>query len=120
LGSPTTSEPYVLIQYREQPANDKWRFRVFQVLREQAPYFLRDWSHIKHKDPNSIDPYEVDAGGDKFIAGPVPINLLPYCKETQAISGPFFEDRTKRYRAKAAGNEGDSSTAEIQSKKAFT
>lgn len=105
LGSPTTSEPYVLMPYKEQPNNDLWRFRVFQVIREEAPYFFRDWVGIDRP----IDRYEGNAG--LLIQAPFPLSILPYAEENEAISGPFFEDKRNVHWAKAAGDDGG--TAEI-------
>ncbi len=111
LGSAASSEPYVLMQYREQPTEEKWRFRVFSVQREEGPYFLRNWEHIVYQDSTNteVDPYEGDAG--KLIQAPFPLSLLQYCQETEAISGPYFEDRNERHWARAAGNDGE--TADI-------
>jgi hypothetical protein len=107
LGKPTTSEPYVLMNYKEQPAGKLWRFRVFKVVREEAPYFFRDWEGVSREDTSEADPYEGEAG--QSIEGPFPLRtLLPYCEETDAVSGPVFEDRTKRHWVKAAGNDGGS------------
>lgn len=102
LGTDETSQPYVLMKYKEQPANNKWRFRVFQVVREEAPYYLKDWVDV------SSDPYEGTAGLP--INAPYPLSndlQFPYyCPETEGISGPYFEDRTAHHWAKAAGNDG--------------
>ena len=40
LGTSETSWPYVLMQYQEQDEEGQWRFRLFRVVREEAPYYL--------------------------------------------------------------------------------
>lgn len=111
LNNDATSQAYVLMQYREQPTNEKWRFRVFQVVQEKAPYFFKNWEHIAYKETldGEIDEYEGDAG--KKIKAPYPLRVLQYCEETEAVAGPYFEDRKEFHWARAAGNDGG--TAEI-------
>jgi len=41
-----TSEPYVLMKYKEQPENKLWRFDVYKVFDEKAPYFFKDWTFL--------------------------------------------------------------------------
>ncbi|MBE0540504.1 MAG: hypothetical protein IH623_03875 [Verrucomicrobia bacterium] len=93
LGTPTTSEPFVLIRYRD-PANGlQWRMKVWQVVAEEAPYFFR---------------YPAEAG--KLLQAPFPLSLLAPALETSGVSGPYFRDRnhpaTHSFWARAAGNDG--------------
>jgi len=98
LGAPDTSEPYVLMKYKEQPENNLWRFRLFKVVSEEAPYFFEDWVGIERP----LDPYEGEAGLSIQAPPPMP----KYCNKTEAVSGPVFEDRSGDYWVKAAGDDG--------------
>jgi hypothetical protein len=40
LGTPTTSEPFVLIRYRDPASSGQWRMKVWQVVAEEAPVLL--------------------------------------------------------------------------------
>ena len=59
LGTPGTSEPWVLLQYREQSGPGLWRFRLMQVVAEEDPWFLHEWG--PGFDLLS-DPYKWEAG----------------------------------------------------------
>lgn len=94
LGTPTTSEPFVLIRYRD-PANGlQWRMKVWQVVAEEAPDLFR---------------YPARAG--LLLQAPFPLSVLADAPETAGVSGPYFRDRKLDFWARAAGNDGG--TAEI-------
>ncbi|MGA1865261.1 MAG: right-handed parallel beta-helix repeat-containing protein, partial [bacterium] len=114
LGSELTSEPYVLMKYKES-ATHLWGYRVFKVMREEVPYLFSDWAHLSNDpddpayDPNTrhdppSDPYEGKAG--VLIQPPFPLTAMKYCEENAAVSGPYFEDRKERHWAKSAGDDG--------------
>lgn len=114
LAREATSDAYVLMKYKDQPENDRFRFRVFKVVRENERYAFKDWPHLSRDpgDPNHDppqDPYEAKAG--VLIQAPYPLSTLQYCVETEAVSGPYLEDRKSNHWAKAAGDDGG--TAEI-------
>lgn len=102
LGGETTSMPFVLMKFRERSQNKLWRFKLYKVIREKAPFLLREWEAIDRL----YDPYEGVAG--KKIDPPCPLNKFDYCEETYAVSGPAFEDRTFIHWVKAAGDDGGS------------
>ena len=131
LATPTTSQPYVLLQYREQSESNLWRFELFRVVREEDPYYLHEWAG--HSNPRvcsgdatatcsnndkcaaqakgtciGLDPFEGFAGD--AIKGPFPLSDLSYCPETVAADGPAFEDRTGRHHVMAAGLDGGTDT----------
>ncbi|HEY5912361.1 MAG TPA: hypothetical protein VJA21_17305 [Verrucomicrobiae bacterium] len=88
LGTPSTSEPFVLMKYRD--AIDRWHYRLYRVLAEEAPYFFQ---------------YSGEAG--KLIQPPFPLSTLaPLCEENAGVSGPYWRDRNLDYWAKSAGNNG--------------
>ena len=89
LGTPTTSEPYVLIRYRD-PANGlQWRMKVWQVVAQEAPWFFR---------------YPARAG--LLLQAPFPLSLLGDAPESAGVSGPFFRDRKLGFWARAAADDG--------------
>jgi len=104
LGTQATSEPYVLMQYKEPPDNKKWRFRVFKVIREDAPYYFHEWAGVSR--PN--DPYEGVAG--LLIQAPFPLGTLKDSIKADVVSGPAFEDRKGQHWVKAAGDDGKPAT----------
>jgi hypothetical protein len=91
LGTPTTSEPFVLIRYRDPSSGGQWRMKVWQVVAEEAPFFFR---------------YPAQAGA--LIQPPFPLPTLAPVPETTGVSGPYFRDRKKSFWARAAGNDGGS------------
>lgn len=121
LNTPEISEPYVLMKYKVQLENARWNFEVYKVLDQEAPYLFQDWAHLSNnsEDPNfdpshdpALDPYEGYAG--LLIQAPFPLSILQYCEENKGISGPFFEDRTGRHWAKAAGVNDSAATITMQ------
>jgi len=94
LGTPTTSEPFVLIRFRDPSAGGQFRMKVWKVVAEEAPFFFR---------------YPAQAGVK--IQAPFPISTLAVAPETLGVSGPFFRDRILSFWARAAGDDGG--TAEI-------
>jgi hypothetical protein len=43
LNIPESSEPYVLMKYKEQPDNQLWRFELYQVFDEKDTFLFQDW-----------------------------------------------------------------------------
>ncbi|MEI9961496.1 MAG: hypothetical protein WDM76_10330 [Limisphaerales bacterium] len=68
------SEPYVLLKYLD-PATQLWRFKTFQVLAQEAPYYF---------------VYPGIAGTQ--IQPPYPLSLLPQPTNSYAASGPWWQD----------------------------
>jgi hypothetical protein len=91
LGTATTSEPFVLIRYRDPTNGGQWRMKVWQVVAEQAPFFFR---------------YPARAG--LLLQAPFPLPSMTAVPETVGVSGPFFRDRKLSFWAKAAGDDGGS------------
>jgi hypothetical protein len=89
LGTPTTSEPHVLIRYRDPAHGLQWRMKVWQVVAEEAPYFFQ---------------YPAQAG--LLLQAPFPLSVLADAPETAGVSGPYFRDRKLDFWARAAGNDG--------------
>ncbi len=89
LGSSATSEPYVLIRYRDPAAGLAWRIKVWRVVAEEAPFFFR---------------YPARAG--LLIQAPFPLSTLSVAPQTVGVSGPFFRDRKLSFWARAAGDDG--------------
>jgi hypothetical protein len=91
LGSTSTSEPFVLIRYRDPSNGGQWRMKVWQVVAEEAPFFFR---------------YPAQAGS--LIQPPFPLPTLAPVPETTGVSGPYFRDRKQSFWARAAGDNGGS------------
>jgi hypothetical protein len=89
LGGAATSEPYALLKFRDPAAGLKWKYRVFRVVAEEAPYFFN---------------YAGVAG--TLIQPPFPLSLFPACSTSSGVSGPFWRDRKLSFWARAAGNAG--------------
>ncbi len=90
LGTAATSLPYTMLKYRN-PANNQWRFRVYQVVAEKAPILFN---------------YPGLAGN--LIQPPAP--LVDLCTSLDSgVSGPFWKDRKGQFWAKAAGDNGGTS-----------
>jgi hypothetical protein len=85
LGTPATSEPYVLMTYQDGNDGNKPKIQVFQVLSGNFQY--------TGEVPNLIQP-------------PFPLNQLQACSESYGQSGPFWRDRKLSFWARAAGNDG--------------
>jgi hypothetical protein len=94
LGTTNTSEPYVLIRYRDLDAAGQWRIKVWKVVAEEAPFFFH---------------YPAQAGS--LIQSPAPLNTLAIAPQSTGVSGPYWRDRKLFFWAKAAGDDGG--TAEI-------
>jgi hypothetical protein len=90
LGTSATSEPYVLIRYRDAAAGGQWRMKVWQVVAEEAPFFFS---------------YPARAG--LLIQMPFPLNTLAAAPQSVGVSGPYWRDRKLSFWAKAAGDDGD-------------
>ena len=93
LGTPSTSQPYVLINYLDRDAALAPRMKVFRVVAEDPPHFF---------------DYAGDVG--KRIQPPFPLSILPLCDESTAVSGPWWRDRKQEFWAKAAHNDGSNSS----------
>src|SRR6185436_19421939 len=91
LGTSATSEPFVLIRYRDMTSGGQWRMKVWQVVAEEAPFFFH---------------YPAQAGS--LIQSPFPLPTLALTSETMGVSGPYFRDRKKFFWARAAGADGGS------------
>ncbi|MCC7377185.1 MAG: hypothetical protein IT581_21165 [Verrucomicrobiales bacterium] len=89
LGLPP-SEPYVLLKYTDA-ASGQWRFLVYRVVAEEAPYAFR---------------YSGVAGNE--VQPPLPISLLPLSPKNRGVSGPYWQDYSGRFYAKSAGLSGTS------------
>ena len=85
LGTPSTSQPYVLINYLDAEAGMIPKMKVFRVVAEDPPYFFDYAGNV----------------GDR-IQPPFPLQILPLCEESSAVSGPWWRDRKKEFWAKAA------------------
>ncbi|MHB1308596.1 MAG: hypothetical protein ACYC23_16065, partial [Limisphaerales bacterium] len=91
LGTAATSEPFVLIRFRDPANAGQWRLKVWQVIAEEAPFFFR---------------YTARAG--LLIQAPFPISTLAIAPPTTGVSGPFWRDRKLFHWARAAGDDGGS------------
>lgn len=89
LGTPATSEPFVLIRYRDPARGGQWRMKVWRVVAEEAPHFLR---------------FPARAG--QLIQAPFPLSTLAPAPETAGVSGPYWRDRKLSFWARAAGHDG--------------
>lgn len=83
------SEPYVLLKFRME---DGWAFRLWRV----APGVRR---------------LPGEAGLE--LALPGPFSSLGICAASQGMSGPYFEDHTGRFHARAAGAGGGTTEVRI-------
>jgi hypothetical protein len=89
LGSPATSEPYCLLKYRDPSAGLKWKFTLYKVVAEEAPYSFN---------------YPGLAG--TLVQPPFPLSLFPQCPDSGGVSGPYWRDRKLNFWARAAGDLG--------------
>lgn len=89
LGTPQTSDPYVLLKFQVPAQSDQWRFRIFRVVAEESPFFFH---------------YPATAG--TLIQPPFPLSSLQAATNSTGVSGPFFRDRKAAFWAKAAGDDG--------------
>lgn len=101
LGTPETSQPYVLMTYKDGADGLIPKVKVFQVVAEEAPYFL------------SYGDIEEDPADDIFagtlIQPPFPLSVLQLCEDSHGVSGPYWRDRKLGFWAKAAGDAGGTS-----------
>lgn len=89
LGTPVTSEPFVLIRYRDPVDGLQWRMKVWQVVAEESPYFFQ---------------YPAQAG--LLLQPPFPLSTFPPPLQAVGVSGPFWQDRKLSFWAGAAGDDG--------------
>jgi len=89
LGTPTTSEPFVLIRYRSPNDGGQWRMKVWQVVAEEAPFTFS---------------YTARAG--LLIQAPFPLSTLAAAPQSVGVSGPYWRDRKLSFWARAAGDDG--------------
>ncbi|MBX3743930.1 MAG: hypothetical protein KF833_01345 [Verrucomicrobiae bacterium] len=89
LATAETSEPFVLMSYRDPDAGLEGRIRVFAVVAEEAPYFFR---------------YDATAG--TLLQPPFPLSTLQVAEQSHGVSGPYWRDRKKFHWARAAGSDG--------------
>ncbi len=83
------SEPFCLLKYKDT-TTDQWRLKPYQIVAEQAPWFLQ---------------YAGDAG--KEIQPPIPLSLMPLSPRSQVSSGDWFQDYNSKIYARAAGPNGN-------------
>lgn len=97
LGTPETSEPYVLMTYKDSEDNLKPKVKVFRVVAEEAPHFF-----VYGED-------EQDPGDDIFagtlIQAPFPLSVFQKAPDSYGVSGPYWRDRKLDFWAKAAGDD---------------
>jgi hypothetical protein len=92
LGTPATSEPYVLMKYLE-PNQNRGQIKVFKVIAEEAPYF-----------------FEYPGTAATLVQPPFPLSTLQLCSQNVGVSGPRWRDRKGDYWARAAGEDGGPAT----------
>ena len=91
LGTPQTSQPFVLVRYQDPASGGQWRMKVWQVVAQEAPWFFK---------------YPATAG--TLLQPPFPLSAMASTPETTGVSGPYWRDRKLSFWAKAAGNDGGS------------
>jgi hypothetical protein len=89
LGTPTTSQPFVLMKYLGGPSQDRGQMKVFKVVAEEDPYFF---------------DYPGTAG--TLVQPPFPLSTLQLCPPSKGVSGPYWRDRKMSFWARAAGDDG--------------
>ena len=89
LGTPETSEPFVLMTYQSPAAGMKWKMRLFKPVAEETPYTF---------------DYSGTAG--KLIQAPLPLSVMPGTRESIVVKGPGWKDRKNFFWARAAGDHG--------------
>jgi hypothetical protein len=70
LNIPESSEPYVLMKYKAQPDNQMWRFELYKVFDELAPYFFRDWTFLDATVTITPELFEIIQSDDIFDIQP--------------------------------------------------
>ena len=94
LGTPATSEPYVLMKYFDPARMDRGQIKVFRVIAEEAPYFFN---------------YPGDAA--ELVQPPFPLRgRLQLCSLNAGVSGPYWRDRKGDFWARAADAGGGPAT----------
>ena len=89
LGSAATSLPYALLKHRDPEDDLRWKYTVYRVVAEAAPYFFS---------------YPGVAG--TLIQPPFPLSLFQVSPQTAGVSGPYWRDRKQSFWARAGGNDG--------------
>ena len=89
LGTPQTSQPFVLIQYQDPANGGQWRMKVWQVVAQETPWFFN---------------YPAQAG--LLLQPPFPLSAMAPTPQTAGVSGPYWRDRKLSFWAKAAGDDG--------------
>jgi len=89
LGTPQTSQPFVLIQYQDPASGGQWRMKVWQVVAQEAPWFFN---------------YPAHAG--VLLQAPFPLSAMAPTPQTAGVSGPYWQDRKLSFWARAAGDDG--------------
>ncbi len=92
LGTPETSEPYVLMKYRD-PQTKAGRMKVWRVVAQQGP-----------------ETFSYTGSAGTLIQPPLPLNTLATCDESTGASGPYWRDRKKAFWARSAGDDGGPAT----------
>jgi hypothetical protein len=85
LGAANTSDPYVLMAYRDGSDGDRPKIDVFKV---EAGAFQ----------------YGGQAGA--LLQAPFPLSILQKCPESYGVQGPYWRDRKLDFWARAAGDDG--------------
>jgi hypothetical protein len=91
LGTPLTSDPYVLMTYRD-PQTKVGRMQVWRVVAQGPETFH----------------YPGTAG--TMIQPPLPLSVLALCNESSTVSGPTWRDRKLAFWANAANDDGSAAT----------
>ncbi|NLF39952.1 DUF2341 domain-containing protein [bacterium] len=92
-----TSEPFVLMPYRDPDKQNRWQLQVYQVVPTNAQYAFR-------------------YGGNhaaKKLAPPAPLSSWPGTRETIIAQGPGWRDRNNQIWARSAGAAGPTAQATI-------
>jgi hypothetical protein len=89
LGTPQTSQPFVLIEYQDPASSNAWRIKVWQVVAQEAPWFFN---------------YPAQAG--LLLQPPFPLSAMAPNPQTLGVSGPYWQDRKLSFWARAAGDNG--------------
>jgi len=97
LGSPETSEPFVLMSYDDPDRPGRNRIKVYRVLMTNDQYTFSYPGTAGHK-----------------IQPPYPVTTLTLCPENQGVSGPYWRDRKTEFWAKAAGDDGGTENIVMQ------
>ena len=84
LGPPRTSEPFVIMKYRE-PQTLWPKLKLYKAV---------------------VGPLQYAGTAGTLIQPPYPLTTLSKCVESHGHSGPYWRDRKLDFWAKAAGNDG--------------